>query len=209
MPGISRTLVIASAALVLVGLSGCTALTPTVPFVSSVSPSASPVSSAASKLGHGPASLSCSQASDGTFPELDSALGGRVKLDLLSSAALSTVPLARDVQLIVPEGQDWLFRKSPIVIAAGTETVTVSVPDDGQQFLAWVPYSVWTNGSPPDLTEWSQTSITFQPCTDQAAAFLGGVLALEKDRCFTLSFQTENGPSDDRHVRLDGQACEQ
>lgn len=186
MPGIARTLVIASAALVLVGMGGCTAAT----------------------LGHGPASLSCSQASDGTFSEVDSALGGRVNLDLLSSVALSTVPLARDVQLIVPDDQDWLFRKSPIVIAAGTETVTISVPDDGQQFLAWVPYSIWTNGNPPDLTEWSQTSITLQPCSDHSAAFLGGVLALKPDHCFTLSFQTEHGPSDDRHVRLDGQACE-
>jgi len=95
------------------------------------------------------------------------------------------------------EPGDWLFRKSPIVVAAGTESVTVSVPDDGKQFLAWVPVNIWTSGTPPDLTEWSRTSITMQPCSNQAAAFLGGVLALTPDQCFTMHFQTESGVSDD------------
>lgn len=141
------------------------------------------------------------------LPNDDSALDGRVQLDVLSSGVRSTVPLARDVGLIVPADRAWLFRKSPIMVAAGTESVTVSVPEDGRQFLAWVPSGVWASSTPPDLTKWSQTSITIQPCADHAATFLGGILALTPDQCFTLHFQTASGLQDDRQIRLNGQTC--
>jgi len=204
-----RLLVVAAAMLVIASLSGCTSTNPADPTVGSTSPPATKPASDGLTLGDGPTTLSCSQRSGGSFSDVDSALGGRIDLDLLSGDPWSTVPLARDVNLTVPADQDWLFRKSPITVAAGTESVTVSVPDDGKQFLAWVPYSIWTSGTPPDLSHWSQTSITIQPCADQAAGFLGGVLALTASQCFTMHFQTATGLRDDRQVRLDGQACDQ
>lgn len=203
-----RLLKVAVAALVIANVSGCTQGRPVDPITESSSSSAAPTG-AIPTLGDGPTSLHCSQGMDETLSDVASALGGRVQLDLLNSDAGPTVPLARDVGLIVPNDRDWLFRKSPIAIAAGTESVIVSVPDDGNQFLAWVPYSVWTNGTSPNLTQWSQTSITIQPCSDHAAGFLGGVLALTPDRCFPVHFRTESGLHDDRHIRLDGQACAQ
>lgn len=204
-----RFVVVAAAMVVIANLSGCTSANPADPMVGSTSPSATTPAPGGVTLGDGPTTLSCSQRSDGTFSGVDSALGGRIDLDLLNVVPLSTVPLARDVNLTVPADQDWLFRKSPITVAAGTESVTVSVPDDGKQFLAWVPYSIWASGTPPDLTHWSQTSITIQPCADQAAGFLGGVLALTASQCFAMHFQTASGLRDDRQVRLDGQTCDQ
>ncbi len=208
-PVTCRLLAVAAAALFIVSLSGCTRANPVDPIVESASPSMSTPTSASPAIGDGSTSLSCLQGSDGTFAGVDNALDGHVQLDLLNTDARSTVPLARDVGLIVPSDRDWLFRKSPITVTAGTESVTVSVPDDGKQFLAMVPPSVWTNGTPPNLTQWSQTSITIQPCSDRAVSFLGGVLALASDQCFALHFQTESGLRDERQVRLDGQACDQ
>jgi hypothetical protein len=205
-----RLIVVATAALVIASLSGCTQENPVGPITGSVSSSADPIPfGAGPKIGGGTTSLACAQGMKGTLSDVASALDGRVQLDLLNPVPWSTVPLARDVGLTVPGDRAWLFRKSPIVIAAGTESVTLSVPDDGKQFLAWVPYGIWTSGTSPNLTQWSQTSITIQPCSDHAAGFLGGVLALTPDRCFTMHFQAEGGLIDDRQVRLDGQACTQ
>ena len=203
-----RVLTVAAAAFVVASLSGCTFAKPVDPIVESASPPVATPTSASPVLGVGSTSLLCSQRADGEYPDVYKTLGGRVQLDLLDVGIWPSVPLARDVGLTVPSDRGWLFRKSPIVVAAGNESVTVSVSEDGKQFLAWVPVNIWTSGTPPDLTEWSRTSITMQPCSDQATAFLGGVLALTSDQCFTMHFQTDSGVSDDQQVRLDGQACD-
>ena len=205
-----RVVVVAAIVVVTGNVSGCTQGNPVDTIAGSASSAAPTVASGdGSPIGEGPTSLLCSQSAHGTFPDSVSALAGRVRLDLLNTGASSAVPLARDVGLIVPGDRDWLFRKAPIAVAAGTDSVTVSVPDDGKQFLAWVPYRIWASGTSPNLTPWAQTSITIHPCSYRSVVFLGGVLALASDRCFTMRFRTESGLEDDRSIRLDGQACRQ
>lgn len=101
-----RFVAVAAAVLVIANLSGCTSANPADPMVGTMSPPAITPSSGGSTLGNGPTTLSCSQRSDGTFSDVDSALGGRIELDLLSAESWSTVPLARDVNLTVPADQD-------------------------------------------------------------------------------------------------------
>lgn len=145
----SRLLAVAAATFVIVSLSGCRYVNPLDPVVGSASPPVATPTSASPALGDGSTSLSCSQRSDGTFSDVENAFGGRVQLDLLNAGARSSVPRARDVGLIVPSDRDWLFRKSPIVVAAGTESVTVSVPDDGKNFSHGSPTASGQAVRPP------------------------------------------------------------
>jgi hypothetical protein len=70
------------------------------------------------------------------------------------TTVVSSIPRAEDVRLRPPHGVHWFFRKVPIVLKADATAVTISVAASGQA-LAWVPFDVWTSGTPPDLGQWS------------------------------------------------------
>ncbi|MDQ2847979.1 MAG: hypothetical protein M3Y77_16875 [Actinomycetota bacterium] len=95
--------------------------------------------------------------------------------------------LATEIGLVLPPGASLYFRKTPLYIEAGAGPVTLSLPDDKNEFLSWVPVSVWTSGSPPDLQPWAAKSVTFQGCADSGAMYLGGLLAADPARIFQLT----------------------
>lgn len=187
--------------LAVVMLTGCTAEPPPAP-----TPSAS-----SAVLGIGPSTLTCAaglkspEMTDPTFA--GGPLGGLVNSSILTQP-MATLPLAHDVNLIVPDGADWLFHKSPIWLSAGAEAITVSIPDDGQQFLLWPPAAIWTDDSPPDAAEWAQTSVTIDPCPDHAVSFLGGILGLSPSHCFAMEFRSASGLVEERRLNLEGSPCE-
>ncbi len=94
--------------------------------------------------------------------------------------------LATEVGLKLPPSASLYFRKTPLYIQAGTGPVTLTLPDEQDEFLSWVPASVWTSGSPPDLQPWAAKSVTFQGCADSGAMYLGGLLAADPARTFPL-----------------------
>jgi hypothetical protein len=115
-------------------------------------------------------------------------------------------PRAEDVGLRLPPGLHWYFRKAPLAIGAGTGEVTVAVAGTGQA-LAWVPSSLWTSGSDPDLGRWAASAVTLHGCPDRAALFLGGVLAADPTTCLQLSLRAPGSAERTVRQRLDGSAC--
>lgn len=100
------------------------------------------------------------------------------------------------------------FRKVPIYLISRVEAVTLSVPTDGQQFLAWVPYSVWTTSTPPPkLQPWIASKVTLQSCDVETVGFLGGMFARDPARCFPLTMAVHGSAPITRSIRLDGKRC--
>lgn len=111
----------------------------------------------------------------------------------LSSATLTGLrgrndpQLATDVGLKLPPGANLYFRKTPLYIEAGAGPVTLTLLGQQDEFLSWVPASVWAGGSPPDLQSWATKSVTFQGCAHGGAMYLGGLLAADPTRIFQLT----------------------
>jgi hypothetical protein len=105
---------------------------------------------------------------------------------------VSSIPRAEDVRFALPHGVHWFFRKVPIVLKADATTVTVSVAASGQA-LAWVPFDVWTSGTPPDLRQWSARSVTAHNCPGKNTSFLGGLLAARPTACLVLQVRSKRG----------------
>ena len=161
-------------------------------------------------LGDGPTVLECNDGfgDNVNFPSPSpGALLGGLATSVIFVTTRSSVPLARDVSLVVPGNVDWRFAKPPLSLAAGHEAITVSVPHDGNQFLVWTTDNGWTGGSAVVVADWAQTSLTISPCSTHAVTFLGGILARTADHCFRITFQTASGLVDQRELRLDGKAC--
>lgn len=196
--------------LTVVSLTGCSPASPT----NDSTPENPPISS---RLGFGPKALTCAEGSKGTETDLanlaDGPLAGEQSMGRVNSSILyqsvSSVPKAEDVNLELPAGYaDWKFRKSPLIVAAGAGPITISVPDDGRQFLVWVPTSDWTSGVPQRVANWAQTSITVEPCAEHPVSFLGGVVAETSDACFAISFEEAELSEETRTVSLQENQCQ-
>lgn len=134
----------------------------------------------------------------------------------LSSATLTGLrgrndpQLATDVGLKLPPGANLYFRKTPLYIEAGAGPVTLTLLGQQDEFLSWVPASVWAGGSPPDLQSWATKSVTFQGCAHGGAMYLGGLLAADPTRDLPTHWQPRRAPvnSEDqpgrRHSHLIG-----
>jgi len=119
---------------------------------------------------------------------------------------VSSIPRAEDVRLQLPHGVHWYFRKAPIVLKADATTVTVSVAASGQA-LAWVPFDVWTSGTPPDLRQWSARSVTVHNCPGKNTSFLGGLLAARPTACLVLQVRSRGEAEQTVRRRLNGTFC--
>ncbi len=152
-----------------------------------VGSASSSTSALSSGVGHDHIVLTCKD-SAGELPIGDPA--GNISL---SGATLTDLRgkqdprLATEVGLVLPPSASLYFRKSPIYIKAGAGPVKLTLPDERYEFLSWVPVSVWTSGSPPDLQPWAAKSVTFQGCADSGAMYLGGMLAADPARIFQLT----------------------
>ncbi len=205
----SRTLsCVLAVSAVLALLSACVG--PPAPSPIPTAPLPSPTSVSESILGDGPTELDCNDGFAGTGDSSSSSadvlLGGLAR-SVVFGDTRPNVPLARDVNLIVPLDVDWRFAKSPLSLAAGPEAITVTVPQDGQQFLVWTTQVGWTGDSPVVVADWAQTSLTISPCSNHGVTFLGGILARSADHCFAITFRTASDKVDQRELRLDGKDC--
>lgn len=155
--------------------------------VASASGSTRGASTVPGKLGQDHIVLTCDD-SAGELPIGDSARNTTVSGATLTGLRGRQDPrLATEVGLVLPPGASLYFRKSPLYIEAGAGPVTLTLPDDRGEFLSWVPASVWTGGSPPDLQPWAAKSVTFQGCPDSGAMYLGGLLGADPARIFQLT----------------------
>ena len=120
------------------------------------------------------------------------------------------IPRAKDVGIPSPSSADWKFNKSPLLLAVTAGQVTINVPNDGHQYLLWVPTAVWVDGSSPANKEpWISHQVTANGCPSTGVAFLGGILARDPTRCFPLTIESANGLRYDLNVRADGGTCPQ
>ncbi len=157
------------------------------PVVAATSSTTKGISAPLGGLGHDHIVLTCKD-SAGALPIGDA--GGNTTVDGATLTGLrgkQDPPLAAEVGLVLPPGASLYFRKTPLYIEAGTGPVTLSLTEEKNEFLSWVPASVWTSGSPPDLQPWAAKSVTFQGCPDSGAMYLGGLLAADPARIFQLT----------------------
>ena len=123
---------------------------------------------------------------------------------------VGNIPRAEDVGIPSPSSAEWKFNKSPLLLAGAVGKVTISVPDDGRQYLLWVPTAVWVNGSSPArMKPWITHQVTADGCPSTGVTFLGGVLAHDPTRCFSLTIESMTGLRDEFDVRADGLSCAQ
>ena len=123
---------------------------------------------------------------------------------------MGNIPRAEDVGIPSPSAAEWKFTKSPLRLVGAAGEVTISVPDDGRQYLLWVPAAVWVNGSSPArMKPWITHQVTADACPSTAVTFFGGVLARDPTRCFSLTIESMIGLRDEFDVRADGLSCAQ
>lgn len=121
---------------------------------------------------------------------------------------VTNVPFAADVGIPSPSSADWKFSKSPLLLAAGEGSVTISVPSDGEQYLLWVPAAVWVDDSSPNrLMPWVTHQVNATGCASTGVTFLGGVLVKDSTHCFALVIESTTGVRDEFEVRADGLPC--
>jgi hypothetical protein len=195
----NRHLPVMLAACVLLTLAACTSTTPR----PTPSPSPRPTVGIAPQV-----QLGCSQGN---------AAGSALPSELLITDTVGTgfvgsqvmnLPLAGDVGIATPTSADWKFRKSPLFLAGASATVTISVPDDGRQFLLWVPTADWVGDATAAAQRpWITHQVVAAGCDQQGVDFLGGILTIDPERCFTLSVQSTDAPRLDLDVRADGGRC--
>lgn len=157
--------------------------------VPSTSPLSTPPRSASavsSGLGHDHIVLKC----DDSAGELG--IGDSADNLRLGSATLTGLVGRQDPRLATEVGLKGLtaslyFRKTPLYIEAGAGPVTLTLLGQRNEFLSWVPASVWTGGTAPDLQPWAAKSVTFQGCADSGAMYLGGLLAADPNQVFQLT----------------------
>jgi hypothetical protein len=185
---------VAVIAVILLGTAGCTNDRPTV----TVPPTPTTEVPA---FGARQTSLNCDDAT-GLGP--DDVIGASPFAPLERS---TSAPPARaeDVGLRLPPGLHWYFRKEPLSLPAGTSAITLAV-SGADQALAWVPFDVWTAGS-PDLWAWAASSVTMHACPDRPVLFLGGLLAERPDTCIALTMSEVGGEERTVRLLLDGSPC--
>ena len=121
---------------------------------------------------------------------------------------LNRLPRAVAVGIPAPTA-DWYFRKAPLFVAPGTSTVTLSVPEDGRQYLFWTSAEAWTDGSVDNVdSAWATSQIAVTGCATLTTSYFGGLLVEDPTRCFTLDIREEGQPPEEVTIRGDGSACE-
>jgi hypothetical protein len=119
---------------------------------------------------------------------------------------VSKLPRAQDVGVAAPSSV-WRFNKSPLNLNAAT-TVTIRVPDDGRQYLLWVPSTAWGGEATRAVQQqWITHQVVATGCVQGGVFFFGGILAIDPERCFTLSVESADGSRQDLDVRADGGRC--
>lgn len=121
-------------------------------------------------------------------------------------ATPADVPRARAVGLIIPPGAPEFFRKSPLYLREGAPATTLSLTQDQDAQLAWVPSRVWTKGK-PNLSPWLTHSLTLTPCKNTASTFLGGILSTSPTSCIVITIKSVGMPTTTTSLRLDGKRC--
>jgi hypothetical protein len=117
-----------------------------------------------------------------------------------------TVPRAEDVGLVLPTDLHWYFRKAPLTVRTAASRVTIHIAGP-RRALAWVPDTVWTAGTPVDLSAWAARSVTVNTCAHKDTSFLGGILAAEPNPCLTLRVRSRGSGQHTIHRHLNGTAC--
>jgi hypothetical protein len=121
---------------------------------------------------------------------------------------VSKLPRAHDVGVAAPSSV-WRFNKSPLNLnAATTVTITITVPDDGRQYLLWVPSTAWGGEATHAVQQqWITHQVVATGCVQGGVFFFGGILAIDPERCFTLSVESADGSRKTLEVRADGGHC--
>lgn len=121
-------------------------------------------------------------------------------------APLSSVPLTEDVGLTLPWAADWHFRKAPLVVKGGESRISIT-SRSARSALVWVPYDVWTSGSPVDARPWATRSVQIHACPTRSVSYLGGIVAEDPSTCLVLRVRSSHGAAEVVRRRLDGQTC--
>jgi len=118
------------------------------------------------------------------------------------------LPRAQDVG-IPAASSDWLFRKAPLYLTEAVGSVTLTVPDDGKQFLLWVPSEAWVGAGAQvdDKRPWVTARLTASGCSDSVVGFFGGLLTLDPQHCFPLTIDQEHMPEQRLMIRGAGGSC--
>jgi hypothetical protein len=109
-------------------------------------------------------------------------------------------------RLVLPTDLHWYFRKSPLTVTADAMRVTIHIAGS-MRAMAWVPDSVWTAGTPVNLSAWAAKSVTVNTCAHKDTSFLGGILAAEPNPCLTLRVCSRRSGQHTIHRHLNGTAC--
>jgi hypothetical protein len=115
------------------------------------------------------------------------------------------LPKATDVGIPAP-APAWSFRKAPLVLTADAGRVTLTVPDDGKQFLLWVPSNTWVGANADGKRPWITAQVTATGC-ERVTSFFGGILVLDPERCFPLTIQQDGRPADELLLSGAGGTC--
>lgn len=206
----SRAVPLVVAVGILIVSTGCTGSISEVPVASSGSPS--PQSGSTVPAGEngqfGAVTLSCTDSGSGTRGDAHRDLQlGSVLLEGAEGSRTST-PRAVSVGLRVPKwAEEWRFLKSPVYVSRGLAVTTISLTETDGRALAWVPASDWTSGSPPNLTDWLASSVTFEGCPDRDVVYFGGFLADTNQSCVAIDARIAGRPAGSARVSLGGSAC--
>lgn len=152
--------------------------------------------------------LACDDGVAGTHSLRDEiALTDNVGADLRRTV-ISGLPRAVDVGRPAPNA-GWFARKAPLFVAPRAQGVTLSVPDDGRQYLAWTSAEAWTGD--PDATQldsaWATPRVTVADCADSPVSFFGGLLVEDPEHCFTLTIEERGQRAQHIEIRGDGADC--
>ncbi|WP_454131439.1 hypothetical protein [Microbacterium lacticum] len=119
---------------------------------------------------------------------------------------LSRLPQANDVGIPAPS-EDWYFRKAPLFVAPGTPAVTLSLPEDGSQYLMWTSDDAWTGSAGEGISSaWAATELSITACPDLTTSYFGGLLVKDPSQCFPLEVRQED-QIEVLSIRGDGAAC--
>ncbi|MDP9222415.1 MAG: hypothetical protein M3P18_00890 [Actinomycetota bacterium] len=107
---------------------------------------------------------------------------------------------------MLPTDLHWYFRKAPLTVMAGARRVTINIAGAGQA-LAWLPFNVWTAGTPVALSAWAARSVTVNNCARKDTTFLGGILAADPNACLLLHVRSQRSGEQTIRWNLNGTAC--
>jgi hypothetical protein len=121
---------------------------------------------------------------------------------------MPTLPKASEVGIWAPS-KEWRFRKAPLFLSAGSQLVTLEVPDDGKQYLVWTSSDAWTGADESVAARrgWTSPKVVAQGCAEAPTSFYGGLLVQDPTRCFPLAV-TRTGQADVvLAISGDGRTC--